>query len=134
MLCGAIGCSSALPRPKTADHPNTETRIIVASKPTEPVQVDLVGTRPSATAVWIDGQWEWRGRRWVWIAGNWQEPPSNSYYAPSILVQWPIPVFGEATSQDAAPELVGFGTVLLHLPGHWHRNDGTIVGAEKKSP
>lgn len=131
MLGGAIGCSSALARPTLGEHPSSETRIIVASKP-EPVQVDQVGARPSSTAVWIDGQWEWRTRRWVWVAGNWQEPVADSYYAPAQLVHWPTPVYGEGAKGTTEPVLIGFGMVLLYLPGHWHQNDGQIVRGEKK--
>ena len=29
-------------------------------------------TRPRATAVWVPGHWEMRGRNRVWIAGHWR--------------------------------------------------------------
>lgn len=132
VICGAFGCASALPRPSLGHHPSTETTIVVPSKPSEPVQVDIVGKRPSQTAVWIDGQWEWRGRRWAWVAGSWQDPPPDSYYAPTQLWHWVTPVYGESGGADGSPQLVGFGMMLLYLPGHWHRHDGQIVEPTKK--
>jgi WXXGXW repeat (2 copies) len=35
--------------------------------------------RPTVTAVWTPGQWQWDGRAYVWIAGSWRIPPSQEH-------------------------------------------------------
>jgi hypothetical protein len=37
--------------------------------------------------VWVDGEWQWRGRRWVWLAGRWEVPFQGAYYARATTVR-----------------------------------------------
>jgi hypothetical protein len=66
----------------------TRGRIFIRERPVEPVY-----SRPAAPypgAVWIPGEWEWRGGRYVyingyyvhggnrvWIPGHWREVPGG---------------------------------------------------------
>jgi len=52
------------PKPPPAAPP-------VVEKPREP--------RPTATAVWAPGQWQWDGRAYVWVDGAWRIPPSGQH-------------------------------------------------------
>jgi len=40
-----------------------------------PPQVGAVGFAPGPGYVWIDGFWDLRGSRWVWVNGRWSRPP-----------------------------------------------------------
>jgi hypothetical protein len=48
-----------------------------------PGKVEVVPPRPKDLKhpVWIDGEWEWSGRRWTWKEHGWQELPSGESYA-----------------------------------------------------
>ncbi|MEO7331583.1 MAG: hypothetical protein ABI193_23615, partial [Minicystis sp.] len=52
--------------------------------------VEVVPPAPKEilNAVWIDGEWQWKGRRWVWSAGQWQAPLVDGYYAPPTAVRF----------------------------------------------
>ena len=39
--------------------------------------------------VWIDGQWEWDGKMWKWLAGGWMTPPANAYFTRWTAVRRP---------------------------------------------
>lgn len=34
---------------------------------------------------WLDGHYEWRGRRWLWVSGEWVVPPAGCRYEPGVL-------------------------------------------------
>lgn len=38
--------------------------------------------RPSATAVWVDGHWDWTGKRYAWIPGRWEANPPGREWIP----------------------------------------------------
>jgi hypothetical protein len=44
-----------------------------------PVEAPAPPPRPTVTAVWTPGQWQWDGRAYVWIAGSWRIPPSQQH-------------------------------------------------------
>jgi len=44
----------------------------VTDQPVEPVYARPV--RPYVNAVWIDGDWAWRGGRYVYVQGYWARP------------------------------------------------------------
>jgi hypothetical protein len=46
--------------------------------PAAPV-VEPRPARPTGTAVWTSGQWQWDGRAYVWIAGSWRIPPTQQH-------------------------------------------------------
>jgi hypothetical protein len=40
-------------------------------------------SRPSTTAIWIDGYWNWTGVRFIWVDGYWERnPPPGRVWAP----------------------------------------------------
>lgn len=47
----------------------------VTTYPSEPVYVRPVS--PYTDAVWIDGEWMWRGGRYTYINGYWAHPRAN---------------------------------------------------------
>ena len=48
--------------------------------PPPPVAVEQPQeARPTTTAVWTPGQWQWDGRAYVWIAGAWRIPPTQQH-------------------------------------------------------
>lgn len=75
-----------------------------APSPPPPPQVEEPKeARPTATAVWAPGQWQWDGRAYVWIAGSWRIPPSEQH-----------------TWQPATWAVKAGGAVFV--PGGWHVN------------
>ncbi len=57
--------------------------------PPPPAKVDVIGVPPAEMTdpVWVDGQWEWRGRAWVWEPGKWWSRPPGKYYAAPAIVR-----------------------------------------------
>jgi hypothetical protein len=48
--------------------------------PAPPVAVEHPQeARPTVTAVWTPGQWQWDGRAYIWIAGAWRIPPTQQH-------------------------------------------------------
>jgi hypothetical protein len=51
--------------------------------------VGVVGVRPGPGFVWVDGYYNWRGNRYVWVPGKWRKLPRPhavwvpGYWAPS---------------------------------------------------
>jgi hypothetical protein len=80
--------------------------------PPPPARVEFVPDQPSRDAVWVDGEWEWNGRRWGWIYGGWVQPPKNATYSP-----W-------RTTRRAD------GT-LVFSPGAWRDANGREVPAPR---
>jgi hypothetical protein len=70
-----VACSSALPEPVLAERPASE--LVEVPYPPPPARVEHVPTEPERAAVWIDGEWEWDGRRWAWRYGGWIAAPSE---------------------------------------------------------
>ena len=48
-----------------------EGAVFVETEP-PPLRVEVRSEPPSREAVWIDGNWSWRGHQYVWIAGHWE--------------------------------------------------------------
>jgi hypothetical protein len=83
-------CSRALPAPRMGPHVGDEPITVPMSPPAG--KVEIVPPKPETMKdpVWIDGQWDWNGRRWVWKDGGWEdqkEHPPGSYYAPPATVR-----------------------------------------------
>jgi hypothetical protein len=38
--------------------------------------------RPSETAVWVDGHWDWTGDRYAWNPGRWETDPPGRAWVP----------------------------------------------------
>ena len=82
------GCGASLPVPRTGPHSPDEPALVVPYPP-PPAQVEVIQPPPEGLekAVWIDGEWQWRSRRWVWLPGRWEVPYPDAYYAPAATVR-----------------------------------------------
>jgi hypothetical protein len=56
-----------------------------------PGKVEIVTPRPNTMKhpVWIDGEWEWNSRRWLWKENGWHDEPPDKGYAPPITRRLP---------------------------------------------
>jgi hypothetical protein len=81
-------CGGALPVPPTGPHGPDDLAVIVPYPP-PPARVEILQPSPPElkNPVWIDGEWQWRGRRWDWLPGRWEEPYPGAYYAPATTVR-----------------------------------------------
>lgn len=93
------GCGAPLRKPEVGPHTN-EAPLLVPFLP-PPVQSEIVAPATEARAVWIDGWWTWRGRRWEWLPGKWEAPRPAAYWAPATIV------------------FLADGRIAF-FPGHWH--------------
>ncbi|MDO1559499.1 hypothetical protein Q0812_08675 [Brevundimonas sp. 2R-24] len=66
------------------------TVIYVRTAPPPPPPRIIIPPRPSSTAVWIEGYWNWTGVTFVWVDGFWERsPPPGRVWAPGRWVQTP---------------------------------------------
>lgn len=77
----AIGCSSRLPAPETAQHP-LDAYVTVPYPPPAALSETVPPRPPRAGVVWIDGEWVTHGDSYVWRRGGWVVPPARSRFAP----------------------------------------------------
>ena len=57
------------------------TDYIEVPYPPPAAAAEVVPAQPASDAVWVDGQWAWRDRYYVWQRGGWVRPPQGAYYA-----------------------------------------------------
>jgi hypothetical protein len=75
------GCAGSLPEPSTTRH-STEAFQPVPYPPPAAL-AETVPPRPRrGDPVWIDGEWVFHGRSFVWQRGGWVEPPKDALFAP----------------------------------------------------
>jgi len=93
-------CDQSIPTPRLGPHSNEEP--VTVPYPPPPAKVEVIPSPPQElkNPVWIDGEWQWKGRRWVWQAGQWELPAAGGYYAPPTTLR------------------LADGT-LLYYPGTW---------------
>ncbi len=83
-----LACSNAtLPEPTHGAH--LEGDPVPVPFPPPPARPDVIGSPPedAKDPVWVDGQWMWRGRLWVWQPGQWWERPPDQVWAAPALVR-----------------------------------------------
>lgn len=73
------GCAAALPTPEEAIH-RRDTFVEVPYPPPAAL-VEVVPAPRPAGAVWVDGNWVWRGRYYVWQRGGWMQQLDGLSYA-----------------------------------------------------
>ena len=110
-----VNCGSELPRPRLGPHKSWSGTPAVVEFPPPPARVERVPPQPRPACVWIDGQWQWSGRHWEWLAGAWVKPPEGCYYAEPLTVWVPSAGKGE----------------LFFMPGRWYAD---AEGAPCASP
>ena len=88
-LVALAACSDGLPEPHYVEHSGPASQIVPTMPP--PGKVEVVPSRPKDMKhpVWIDGEWEWSGRRWTWKEHGWQESPKDQSYAPPTTRRLP---------------------------------------------
>jgi hypothetical protein len=80
LVAVSSACSSSLPAPPETAHPMRA--YIEVPYPPPAALVETVPKPPEADdAVWVDGNWVWRGRYYVWQRGGWLAPPEGASYA-----------------------------------------------------
>jgi hypothetical protein len=102
-----VACTSSLPRP--AYSPQPTSALVEVARPPPPARVELVPARPSASALWIDGEWTWRRGRWAWLPGRWVDAPPSETFSPWVFVRAPDGTF-------------------FYAPGTWRDAKGAPVG------
>lgn len=81
MACG----SPSLPGPKLVAHPSTD--LAPVEYPPPPARAEVVPAKPDGDAVWVDGEWSFRGKKWRWHRGRWVEHRSELRFAPWTAVR-----------------------------------------------
>lgn len=74
-----IACGSSVPTPRLGPHPADAW--VEVPYPPPAAAVEVVPPQPRSDAVWVDGQWAWRGRYFVWQRGAWVIPPAHAYFS-----------------------------------------------------
>jgi hypothetical protein len=102
---GAAGCGPVLPPPRPCPSDDGRTAAVVSSPP-PPGGVEIVPPAPKdfKHPVWVDGEQEWSGRRWVWKPGGWRDQAPDECYARPV------------TQRLADGRIV-------HVPGLWKKDD-----------
>ncbi len=81
-----VACGSrAVPTPRYA--PQSTSDLVVIDYPPPPARVESVPPIPARGAVWIDGEWSPRGRKWGWISGRWVMPEEGARFSPWTVVR-----------------------------------------------
>jgi hypothetical protein len=78
-------CSTSTPRPPFAPVAAEDYIAVPFQPPTPPPE--YLPPRPHKDAVWINGTWEWRTRRYLWRYGSWVVLPRGASYAPWTVVR-----------------------------------------------
>ncbi len=79
-------CVKPLATAPVASHSGTPVEV---PYPPPPARVDIVKEPPSdvENPVWVDGQFRFNGRRWIWNEGGWKSLPKGFGYAPPRVVR-----------------------------------------------
>lgn len=76
-----VACSAALPAAESTEHPLAA--YVEVPYPPPAALVETVPERPARSdVVWIDGEWRYQGRSFVWRRGGWVVPPPAGRFAP----------------------------------------------------
>jgi hypothetical protein len=80
LLLALTSCGSALPAPPAAQHPLSAYREVPYPPPA--ALAETVPDRPERDGlVWLDGEWVFHGRGFVWRRGGWVAPPPSTRFA-----------------------------------------------------
>jgi hypothetical protein len=80
-----LACVGTLPHPTYVEQP--ASALMEVGYPPPPARVEFIPKQPARNAVWIDGEWQWQGRRWSWRVGRWVVPPTDAEFAPWMMVR-----------------------------------------------
>jgi len=81
LACTVLSCGgSSLPAPATTVHPRSS--YVEVPYPPPAALAETVPERPAGSnAVWLDGEWNFHGKVFVWKRGGWVLPPSAGRFA-----------------------------------------------------
>lgn len=85
----AAGCGPWMPLPETGTHEGDQPVFVPEAPPAPHVEILPPEPEDEPDAVWVDGQWLFRARRWEWEPGRWEVPPPGGTYAPAAIVYLP---------------------------------------------
>lgn len=82
-----LGCRQSIPEPRYTSHVGEDA--VVVPYPPPAARAERVDKPPTTmkNPIWIDGQWLWRGRRWIWDAGGYHDALPDEAYAPPTLLR-----------------------------------------------
>jgi hypothetical protein len=106
LLVSVGACTDRLPHPPYARHPTSA--LVEVPFPPPPARPEEVPPPPRDDAVWVDGEWTLRGRRWAWVPGRWVTVPPGSAFSPWTTVRRDDGVlfFAPGTWRDEAGEAI----------------------------
>jgi hypothetical protein len=73
------GCGG-LPKPVMTAAPVSAFEEVPYPPP--PARAEVVPQKPRSGDVWVDGEWDWDGKKWRWEPGGWVAPPPNATFQP----------------------------------------------------
>jgi len=74
-----FACGATLPAPAPAEHPLSA--YVEVPYPPPAALAETIPPRPAGlNVVWIDGEWRYHGRGYVWRRGGWVAPPPGSRF------------------------------------------------------
>ncbi|MGD0676211.1 MAG: hypothetical protein ABSC94_12375 [Polyangiaceae bacterium] len=79
LAIGLAGCTRTLPHPGYVPQP--PSALVEVTSPPPPGRIENVPSRPTRSAVWVDGEWTWRRERWAWLPGGWVEAPPGAKFS-----------------------------------------------------
>ncbi|MGC4064634.1 MAG: hypothetical protein QM784_08320 [Polyangiaceae bacterium] len=106
----SLDCGGALPSPPTAHHRPDSYADVPYAPPA--ALAEMVPNQPATNAVWVNGDWAFRGRTYAWRRGGWYLSAPHTRYAPSQVVYLPE------------------GRILF-APGTWYADDGSALQRPK---
>jgi hypothetical protein len=72
----------------TGPQPENAPQVQVQFPP-PPAKVEILPDDPGEPCVWVDGHYNWVGRRWQWESGGWFIVPEGCYLAEARLAWAP---------------------------------------------
>jgi hypothetical protein len=120
-----LSCSAALPTAELGEHPKDD--YVVVEYPPPPAKVEEPGEAPNDECVWVDGYWQYIGRRWEWRSGEWVRPPSSCRLAPARIAWEEVGAGGPTTNQGTSRE-------LRYRPPRWYPEGQALVNVESACP
>ncbi len=92
--------------------PNSTGNYIEVPYPPPPGRIEYVPKRPNDKALWVDGEWRYRGRRWRWVPGSWFDVPAGARFA-----HWASTIRSDG--------------VFMYASGEWMDANGKAIPAPK---
>lgn len=111
-LAAGVLAACAGPPPGPPHAPNSTANYKEVPYPPPPGRIEYIPQRPDDHALWVDGEWRYRGRRWRWVPGSWFEVPPGVKFA-----HWASTIRADG--------------VFMYAPGEWMDASGKTMPAPK---